>query len=388
MKTFDNILLYLFCSLIGFQLSYAQTVQHPLKINNTVGTSIDLKEKQQYGLFNEYSDEEFVQARFFTNKNNPVILVIYKTDGQTDTSKINIRELKAIKKVIEKKKSDFSNIDTAYVYSIELTDKCLLYGTVTEISDSSITIQSESTGTQIIAQNRIVNIEKQMPVHEYYSNKWFENPHASRLLFAPTAIPLKKGEGYLQDIYIFGVFANYGATDNILIGGGISIIPFIGLQSQILFLNPKVSFEVKENMFLGGGVFYASAGEEETLSRQHFGIAYATGTYGNRNNNITAGIGYGNFNGNFNKRPLAMLGGMYRFSRRTAFVSENWFMSFNNETENGHPENQSLALVSYGLRFFSKKLCLDFAFFNVIGEAGPGEFYVPGIPYIDFVVKL
>jgi hypothetical protein len=43
---------------------------------------------------------------------------------------------------------------------------------------------------------------------------WFENPNATRYLFGPTAIPLKKGEGYYQNTYIILQSFNIGVSNN------------------------------------------------------------------------------------------------------------------------------------------------------------------------------
>ncbi|HET6568559.1 MAG TPA: hypothetical protein VFG50_11395, partial [Rhodothermales bacterium] len=50
------------------------------------------------------------------------------------------------------------------------------------------------------------------------------DPNRTRLLVAPTARPLKAGQGYFADYEIFLPFVAVGVTDRISIGGGISIV--------------------------------------------------------------------------------------------------------------------------------------------------------------------
>jgi hypothetical protein len=95
-------------------------------------------------------------------------------------------------------------------------------------------------------------------------------------------------------------------------------------------------------------------------------------TAGSPDASITLGTGFGWGGGTFSGSPAIMLGGENRFSRRAAFVTENYLLPSVGD-----------ALLSYGLRFFGEALSADLAFWYVPGEDIP----FPGIPFVAFSVK-
>ena len=197
---------------------------------------------------------------------------------------------------------------------------------------------------------------------------------------------MKKGEGYIQDIYVFLVSANYALTDNISIGGAITIMPGADIREQLFMLTPKIGFSLGDKFHVGGGFLLVH------VTDWNIGILYATGTYGGIEKNLTLGFGYGMYDDDFAKPPIIMVGGMYRISKRMSLVTENWALktrwrdeyNFFTNQEEYHYEN-SLA-VSYGLRFFGEQLSVDFAFMNLFSRSSEVLFF-PGIPYLDFVFK-
>lgn len=387
----------------------AQSNSSYILISHKVGSEIDAQEKAKFHLFSQYSDDQFKSAWFIEKSIDSVYQYISLLNDDIQKTAISKHQFDGIKRIINRKSFDYSKVDTAFIYAVELTDKSLLFGEIIDISEDSVSLKMKNRGSFSISKYRIYDVEKKMPVSEFHSDAWFDNPHASRHFFAPTAISLKAGEGYFQDVYLFLGFVNYGITDNILIGGGSSIIPGVGLDNQVFFFNPKVGFPVNEKIHLGGGVFYASFPFDDDV-REHAGIIYSVGTYGTTDNNVTVGLGYSLFNGVVDNTPMAMLGGMYRLSRRTALVTENWLMLvdyrkeeemvryyWDEHTQTAYKDyyatytdkyNAPMVITSYGIRFFSEKLCVDMAFFNIVGGMGPEKFFVPGIPYVDFVVKL
>lgn len=213
---------------------------------------------------------------------------------------------------------------------------------------------------------------------------WFENPNYTRMFFAPTAKPLKQGDGYLQDIDIFGFAANYGITDNISIGGMASLIPGVRTDQQILAFTPKLGVNVNKNLSVGGGLLYVSG-----AGLAQVGVAYGIVTYGSADTNLTLGIGgaYGNISkaGFFpalgqeavvkNAGALVtMVGGMHRIGEHISVVSENWMI-------NNNVSNDSSYLFSYGFRFFWEKSSWDIA---VAYPVIPNMTSYP-LPYIDYV---
>ena len=99
-------------------------------------------------------------------------------------------------------------------------------------------------------------------------------------------------------------------------------------------------------------------------------VLYGTGTWGTTDRSLTCGIGYGMVDGKIADKPMIVLGGEKRLTRRMAFVTENWIIP-----------GVDNALISYGIRFLTEKFTTDFALLNTTGK----DAIFPGIPYIDFV---
>lgn len=110
------------------------------------------------------------------------------------------------------------------------------------------------------------------------------------------------------------------------------------------------------------------------------GLATLNGffTYGNRNNNITAAMGWGWSDGEFSSKPVVIVSGMVRASKRIGFVSENWIIP-------GLAEDGGYyGIFSYGIRFLGEKTSIDLAFLNNPDIAGG---IIIGIPWLDFVIN-
>ena len=86
---------------------------------------------------------------------------------------------------------------------------------------------------------------------------------------------------------------------------------------------------------------------------------------------VTVGVGYGFAGGDIETKPVAMLGGEKRISRRVALVTENYLL----------PTSEDNLVYSFGLRFIGEKLTTDLALFNVAGSG------IIGMPYVDFVFR-
>jgi len=260
--------------------------------------------------------------------------------------------------------------DSNHVQILTLKDGSNFIGRIVEIGESEIKFKSD-VGILTISIDKIKKI-KEVPASSFKKGKyWFPNPNATRLYFAPTGRMLKQGEGYFADYYIFFPMVAYGITDNISIGGGMSLFPGVDINKQIFYFTPKVGLKATENINFAAGALFANIPDIfDDDESQMAGILYGVGTYGTPDLSITAGFGYGFVGGDFAEKPMIMVGGEARLSRRISFVTENWvFPGVDNP------------LISYGIRLFGEKLSVDLALINLIGE----DFLFPGFPYIDFV---
>lgn len=247
-----------------------------------------------------------------------------------------------------------------------------MMGRILEIKDDEIVFQSE-LGTTDIKISDIKEIREIASSSLKEGTYWFPNPNQTRMFLSPTGRMLKKGEGYFNDIYIFFPSVAYGITDNITMGAGITIIPGIDIDKQIMYFTPKIGVAAVENFSLAvSGLIFRipKAYDWDNDDAMAVGIIFGTGTYGTPDKSISFGLGYGFVDDELADKPAVMVGGEYRFARRAAFVTENWVFP---GTDN--------PLISYGIRLFGEQMAVDLGFFNTFGEDMPAI----GFPIVDFV---
>ncbi|GCC53439.1 hypothetical protein SanaruYs_36830 [Chryseotalea sanaruensis] len=244
--------------------------------------------------------------------------------------------------------------DTTSVYRIETNDGNEYIGTIISRNSEAIVLKTVRLGEITLRVVDIVRIETVLKDRIKNNLLWFDNVQATRYFFQPNGYGLKKGEAYYQNIWVVFNQVSYGFSDHFSLGVG--IIPtflFSGSADGIPFwLTPKLSIPlVDDRVNVGVGVFYANVlggGEGGT------GIAYALSTFGNKDKNLTIGIGYGFSGGELGQLPAITFSTMIRTGQRGYFISENYFLTSADET---------LALVSIGGRRIIKRAGLDFGLF-------------------------
>jgi hypothetical protein len=160
---------------------------------------------------------------------------------------------------------------------------------------------------------------------------YYDIGSGSRYFFGPSGRNLRRGEGVLQDVWLFLVGANYGLTDNISLGAYVSLLPGVGVQNQFVMLTPKASFSVGDNWHLGAGALYLRVPNfDSNDSGYGAGLVYGAATRGSADNNISLGVGYGFAGGGIGSTPTIYLAGQTRVSRRVSLLSENYFVAAEN----------------------------------------------------------
>jgi hypothetical protein len=101
--------------------------------------------------------------------------------------------------------------DTTLTYGISTKDGAYLTGKVIEETPEFIVVKKK-TGLEIKIPRESIRIRKAL--RGLPSGGYGSIPHPSRYLYAPSAIPLKRGEGYLNMIYFLAYQAQYGISDN------------------------------------------------------------------------------------------------------------------------------------------------------------------------------
>jgi hypothetical protein len=254
-------------------------------------------------------------------------------------------------------------VDSTKIQVITMRDGSSLVGRIVSVRADSVDFQT-GIGRVPVAIRDIREIKETDANRMHEGQYWFPNPNSTRLFFAPTGQMLKKGEGYFADYELFFPGMAYGVTDNLSIGGGVSLFP-TGLDEQVYYLTPKVGMSFGEQVHVAAGLLLAGTNGETG------GVGYGAGTFGNGDASVTVGLGYGFAGGDIESKPVAMLGGEKRISRRIALVTENYLL----------PTSDNNLVYSFGVRFMGEKLTTDLAIFNYSSSD------IIGFPYVDFVFK-
>jgi hypothetical protein len=252
-------------------------------------------------------------------------------------------------------------VDSTKMQVLTLSEGSSLVGRIVAVRGDSVDFQT-AIGLVTLAIRNIRGIKETSSDRMHDGEYWFPNPNATRLYFAPTAQMLKRGEGYFADYELFFPGIAYGVTDNISVGGGVSIFP-TGVDEQVYYLTPKVGTSFGEQIHVAAGLLMA--GNKDGTG----GIGYGVGTFGTGDRSVTVGLGYGFAGGDIESKPLVMLGGELRVARRVALVTENYVL----------PISDDNVVYSFGLRFMGEKLTTDLALVNTVGSG------IIGVPYVDFV---
>ncbi len=223
-----------------------------------------------------------------------------------------------------------------------------------------------------------------------------------RYLYAPSAMPMKKGTGYLSQKELLFTAVGYAVTDNLSILGG-TIVPLAlwavveGEPEALLgVLAARYAREIKD---MGNGAkLYAGFGFETFQFNQNdsggLSLPFANLTYGKPESHVSLGIGTGLTDWERSFHPV-VLAGTHRVHERLALISENWLIvtpeteyiqywdSRDDDYERdtirywNQPEAQAL-ITSFGVRFLSERVTTDLVLINAFVDGT----YLP-FPWLD-----
>jgi len=147
----------------------------------------------------------------------------------------------------------------------------------------------------------------------------FPNAAATRYLYAPSAIPMQKGQGYISQKLLITSVAYAVADHTTFVLGTFSFFP-----PALTVAAVKTAFPVGEKVHLGigGETFLTSLSDNG--SQAIASVAFSNITFGDLNTHVTLATGYLNFDGD-HEIPM-VLAAHHRISDRIAFVTENWLV--------------------------------------------------------------
>lgn len=280
-------------------------------------------------------------------------------------------------------RKDTTNASRQYII-VKTMDDSEIKGYFVSRSKDFLIIDSDALGEVKIANEKIKRITSRSGKAimdnskntESNTTDWFANPNPSRYLYTPSAIALKKGDFYLQNIYVLIGGVQYGVSDKFSIGGGTSISTLFGVPA--FYLTPKYTFYSREKKHAAVGLLFfgLSNGWNDTWNTA--GILYGSGTLGDTERNMTLGVGYGFIEGRPADLPTISLAGQMRITRRISLVTENWLIP------NVNSSGSYYGLFSYGVRFLSESFAIDLAMIN---NPDIASFSPIGIPFLGVMIK-
>lgn len=283
--------------------------------------------------------------------------------------------------------------DSTQVVRLELKDGSVLFGQVVEAGQAGLKLRFAHGELLWIPQNQIT---RQEIIQQSATGKLFElDPNQTRLLFAPTARAVPKGDAYIANYYLFLNFVGYGVSDRFTMAGGFSMFPGAGIGNQAYYIAPKYTLIQEEKQQLGLGLWAGGAGLQES-SKVVGGIPYLNYTRGSAQKSLTLALGLPVYKKTvYSYDPdrltptetrkwkaaegvITVLGGERQLGRRTKWVTEAWLIWGKDVPR--FPENTFLASA---LRYYNQSFALDFGFLFL----GPSDDFV-GIPYLDVVYHI
>lgn len=252
--------------------------------------------------------------------------------------------------------------DSTIVYRLETTDDNEFIGTLLSQTADTVRLKTQKLGVLKFARSDIKSMEVVTPGQLKAGTYWFDNPQATRYLFAPNGYGLKKGEGYYQNIWVIFNQASVGLTNNVSVGLGMVPLFLFGGPTPIWLL-PKVSIPIKKDRFnLGAGALIGTVLDTQEddfgeTGSTGYGLLYGLATLGSRDKNISMGLGYGYAGGGLAKSPTITISGLIRTGQRGYFITENYILSSDTET---------FGLIGLGGRRIIKRAGIDFGLVGVV----------------------
>jgi hypothetical protein len=252
----------------------------------------------------------------------------------------------------------FSQEKKDTLYRVVTNDGNEYVGKIVSRDADAIVLSTTQLGNITIRTVDIKSIRSLTDVRMEKGKIYFDYPQASKYFISQSAYGVKKGEGYYSNAWIFFNEVTYGVTNNFSITAGIvPLFLFSGAETPV-WINPKLSIPLsrdKVNIAVG-----AYVGTVLGLEESNFAFLYGNSTFGNRDKNITLGLGWGVAGGEVASTPLITVAGMLRISQRWYLLTENQFLNLE--------DGDGISFISGGARYAARKLGIDFGLFLPLTE--------------------
>jgi hypothetical protein len=230
---------------------------------------------------------------------------------------------------------------------------------------------------------RLIQPSSAPPSYKRVFSTWKDNPHASHTFFAPSAIPLRQGQGYYQNSYVLMHSAWFAPLNEVSIGGGFQVMSVLASlrpgQKKLpgYFLAMKIGKRLQPGIHAG---IYAVGTQlsndppfQDSLDTgRKMGAVIGQCTIGTMEAHATLNFGYGVTGIGLTRKPLFGFSAQWRFTEPLAIITENWVLNFGVD---------AFPVYTLGVRFIHRKLGADAALvYNKDLSEGVG----PVLPYFGF----
>lgn len=252
---------------------------------------------------------------------------------------------------------------------VVLKDRNILRGNILNEYVDSITFKSNLTGKISILRVNILTLKYFNP--DSKGNEKVYVNLASRYFFSPSAMNMKKGDGYYQNTFFTLSTFNYAINDYVTLGGGFELFSLL-FGHPIVILTTKFSIPFAEKLHIGGGFLYANILGFQNSSGG-LNVAYGNITYGDTKSNISVNVGTSL---NYPGRPTFTVCGFHQVSPKFGLMTENWIIPSG--------ENNTANLYTFGGRVIERKNLFDFGLItNELFLKSP----LPAIPFLSYTLR-
>lgn len=210
------------------------------------------------------------------------------------------------------------------MYRVVLVDGSTVVGRIVA-SDAALIVVVTSTGARFEIERTQIRSMAPMTGRVVNGEVWPEDANHTRLFFGPTARSLGHGNGYAGLYELFFSFIGVGVGERVTLAGGTPIFP--GTIGEVFYLAPKLTVinEARVQVAAGALAFFAT----REIDEGSVGIVYGVSTFGDRDDAVTLGAGWGfalgDEDASLGDEPVFMVGLERRIRRGIKVISENYF---------------------------------------------------------------
>ena len=270
------------------------------------------------------------------------------------------------------------NPDSAQVVLINLNDDFELYGIVKKMKNGLVYFQSEEYGEIKFEESELNWFEEIGQGNMKY--KKFQNRNSDHYFMVPSAFQLRKKELYVRSTFLLFNSFSYGINDHISVSGGLDFLHiFKSLKGENDFGN-LYYLSVKGSMPLGRNIRLGLSAYRMQLYKFNYTMPMAHMTLGTKDNHLSVGYGQNVLDKTEKHNSIITAALQKRINSKIYLIGE--YIQFPKIMNEGA---SSQAVFSYGLRYTSNRISMDFSLYN---NSAIKNYFQFGLPLISCTYRI